>query len=150
MVRRICGLFARFFRAGARGAWWFPAAFALFYRLVLPSPAARGQRRLIVAAVDETAPILVQAWESFSRPEADIRALAAGLDVPVWFAWSKSDQVARFSLCQLATAAMRRATVTQFKGGHAAFPQQPQAFAAAFERFVAGLLVADPSATAPC
>ena len=150
MVRRICGLFARFFRAGARGAWWFPAAFALFYRVVLPSPAARGQRRLIVAAVDETAPILVQAWESFSRPEADIRALAAGLDIPVWFAWSKSDQVARFSLCQLATAAMRRATVTQFKGGHAAFPQQPQAFAAAFERFAAGLLVADPSATAPC
>ncbi len=30
-VQRFCRAFAGFFRAGARGAWWYRAAFALYY-----------------------------------------------------------------------------------------------------------------------
>jgi pimeloyl-ACP methyl ester carboxylesterase len=135
-VRTFCGLFAAFFRAGARRAWWYPAAFALYYRIVLPRPAARAQRRRIVAAAYETAPILTQLWESAARPEADIRGLAAALSVPVWFAWARGDKVIPLALCRPAIQAMRRARLTEFDAGHAAFLEQPQAFLAGFEDFV--------------
>jgi 4,5:9,10-diseco-3-hydroxy-5,9,17-trioxoandrosta-1(10),2-diene-4-oate hydrolase len=141
-VRRLIGLFVRFFRAGVRGAWWFRPLFAL-YRLVLPAPAAREQRRRIVAAASASAPVLVQAWSSFARPEADLRALAARLDVPAWFAWAKGDKVIPLARCRPAIAAMRQASLTEFAGGHAAFLEQPEAFVAGFEAFVASL-PADP------
>jgi 4,5:9,10-diseco-3-hydroxy-5,9,17-trioxoandrosta-1(10),2-diene-4-oate hydrolase len=138
-VRRFIRAFVAFFRAGARGAWWFKPLFALYYGLVLPKPAARAQRRRIVEAACDLAPVLAQSWASFSRPEADIRALAAGLDVPVWFAWARQDKVIRLARCRPAIDAMRHAAVTEFDAGHAAFLEQPQAFLEGFERFVAGL-----------
>src|SRR5262249_32918497 len=61
-VRRFCSLFAKFFAAGARGAWWFPSAFALYYRMVLSARPARPQRRRIVASAKRIAPILAEAW----------------------------------------------------------------------------------------
>lgn len=138
-VRRFCRAFASFFRAGARGAWWYRAAFALYYRQVLPAPAAAAaaQRRRIVAAAYELAPILVQSWTSFGQPDADIRALAAGLEVPVWFAWAKGDKVIPLARCRPAIDAMKAASVTTFPGGHAAFLEQPAAFAEGFARFAA-------------
>ncbi len=142
-VRRFCGAFAQFFRAGERGAGWFGTMFALYYRLVLPSAAATTQRRRIVASGHEIAPVLAQAWESFGREEADIRALAAGLDAPVWFAWAKSDRFVPLGFCRPAIADMRRATISVFPGGHAPFLEQPQAFVSGFERFAAGLEAAD-------
>jgi pimeloyl-ACP methyl ester carboxylesterase len=135
-VRRFCGLFARFFAAGERRAWWFPLAFGLYYRLVLPSPAAAAQRRRIVASATETAGVMRQAWESFGGGGADIRALAASLGVPVWFAWAKSDAVIPLARCRPAIAAMACARVTAFPGGHAAFLEQPRAFIAGFEDFL--------------
>jgi len=139
LARRFCGAFAAFFRAGARRAWWYGPAFALYYRLVLPSAAASEQRRRIVAGAYETAPVLVQSWESFGRPEADIRALAAGLTIPVWLAWAKDDKVIPLSRCRPAIDTMRRASLTLFPGGHAAFLEQPRAFAAGFAAFVEGV-----------
>jgi pimeloyl-ACP methyl ester carboxylesterase len=138
-TRAFCGAFARFFSAGARRAGWFGAAFALYYRLVLPSEAAGAQRRRIVASAYEIAPVLTQAWRSFGEPEADIRALAADLTVPVWFAWARHDRVIPASLCMPAIRRMKAASLTFFAGGHAAFLEQPEAFAAGFERFVANL-----------
>lgn len=135
-VRGFCGVFARFFHAGAKEAWWFRPVFALYYRLVLPSPAARDQRRRIVANSPAQAAVMAQAWESFGRAEADIRGLAAALTIPVWFAWSKDDRVIPLSRCRPAIVAMQSASVTEFPGGHAAFLEQPAAFTAAFETFV--------------
>jgi len=143
-VRRIIGLFVGFFWAGVRRAWWYRPLFALYYRLVLPARAARDQRRRIVAAAVELAPVLVQAWTSFAQPEADLRALAAGLDAPVWFAWARSDRVIPLARCRPAIEAMRDARLTQFAGGHAAFLEQPDAFAAGFEAFIATLPVGAP------
>ncbi len=140
-VRRFTGAFAAFFRAGARRAWWFHWAFALYYSRVLPSPAARDQRRRIVAAADELAPVLAQSWTSFGEPDADIRGLAASLDVPAWFAWAKGDKVIPLARCRPAIDAMRRAGITEFPGGHAAFLEQPDAFVEGFEAFVASLPV---------
>jgi len=136
-VRAFTGAFTRFFRAGARRAWWFKPLFRLYYGLVLPSPAAGNQRKRIVASCYAIAPVLAEAWASFGRPEADIRELAAGLTVPVWFAWARSDRVIPLSLCRPAIRAMRHATVTEFAGGHAPFLEQPDAFIAGFEQFVA-------------
>ncbi len=134
-VQRFCRAFAGFFRAGVRGAGWYRAAFALYYGQVLPSPAAAAQRRRMVAAAYDIAPILVQSWTSFARPEADIRALAAGLDCPVWFAWAKCDKVIPLRRCEPAIRAIRSATVTTYAGGHAAFLEQPAAFALGFTQF---------------
>ncbi len=139
LARAFCGAFARVFEAGVRRAWWFKSAFALYYGMVLPSPAAAPQRRRIVASAYELAPVLAQAWRSFGRPEADIRDLAAGLAIPVWFAWAKGDKVIPLGRCRPAIQAMKTATLTQFAGGHAAFLEQPEAFIAGFEAFVAGL-----------
>jgi hypothetical protein len=100
-------LLSRFFAAGARGAWYFAPLFALYYRMVLPSPLAAEQRRRIVAHGRERASAMSQAWSSFGTHEADIRDTAASLQVPVWIAWARIEQ--------------------------------PDAFAAGFEKFVPDL-----------
>jgi hypothetical protein len=52
---------ARFFAAGARGAWWFGLAYGAHYRMVLPWPSAVRQRRRIVRAGYENAALLAAA-----------------------------------------------------------------------------------------
>src|SRR5437868_2755381 len=69
------------------------AACAAYYRIVLPSPAAGGQRKRIVRAAFEIAPVLRDAFIGFAAPDADIRHVARALDVPIWCAWAKSDRV---------------------------------------------------------
>ena len=138
-VTRICGHFARFFAAGERGAFWFGWAYALYYRMVLPQPAAAAQRRRIVAAGRRIAPVLRQAWQSFGRPEADIRAMAEALDVPIWVAWATQDKVIPLSRCRPAIRRLKRATLSEFQGGHSAFLEQPDTFAEGFLAFAARL-----------
>lgn len=137
-VRVICRLFAAFFEAGERDARWFAPAFQLFYRhVVLPEPAATAQRERIIEAGRSVAPMLKQAWHSFARPDADLRALAAALDVPIWCAWSRSDRVVPLWTCRAAIRRFKRARVSLFTGGHSAFLEQPDAFADEFVKFAA-------------
>lgn len=139
-VRGFCAVFAWFFGRGATVARWFMAAFGCYYRyLVLPSAAAADQRERIIQSAYEIAPTLQQAWQSFGRPEADIRGVAESLDIPVWFAWSKSDRVIPLSLCMPCIRKMKHAHVTTFKGGHAAFIEQPQEFVEEFVKFSTAL-----------
>jgi pimeloyl-ACP methyl ester carboxylesterase len=126
----------KFFGAGARGATWFPRAFVAYYRLVLPSKPAAAQRARIVAAGPEIAPVLKQAWDSFRQPDADLRARATGLKVPVFFAWAKQDQIVAWRFSKKAVRAIPGAEVQMFHGGHAPFLEDPDAFAAAFLSFV--------------
>lgn len=139
-IARVCNAFARFFAAGARGAWWFKPAFWAYYRLlVLPSSAAAAQRTRIIAAGYEIAPVLRDAWRSFGEKSADLRQLAAELDVPVWFAWSTGDRIIQLKACLPAINAMKKARLTRFGGGHAAFLERPKPFAKGFKRFAASL-----------
>jgi 4,5:9,10-diseco-3-hydroxy-5,9,17-trioxoandrosta-1(10),2-diene-4-oate hydrolase len=132
VVARVCSAFAGFF-AGERGAAWYGPAYALYYRLlVLPQPVARDRRRQIIAEGRRLAPLLRQAWESFGRPDADIRALAAGLQIPVWAAWGSNDRVIPLGACLPAIRALRHGRLTRYVAGHAAFLEQPDAFAADF------------------
>jgi pimeloyl-ACP methyl ester carboxylesterase len=139
-VRVFCALFACFFAAGARGARWFAAAYAWYYRrLVLPTPAAHDQRERIIAAGYELAGTLRDAWSSFATPAADLRALAASLHIPIWCAWAKYDRIIPLARCQPAIDRMKDARVTTFVGGHSPFLESPAEFVAAFDEFVAAL-----------
>lgn len=145
-VASFCAAFSALFRAGERRAPWFASAFAAYYRfVVLPQPAARDQRRRIVAAALETAPVARQAWESFGRPEADVGPTLRTLGAPVLAAWGSHDRVIPLSFCKAALDATPNATVTTFKAGHAAFLEQPDAFAEAFLAFADGLDIRQPA-----
>jgi 4,5:9,10-diseco-3-hydroxy-5,9,17-trioxoandrosta-1(10),2-diene-4-oate hydrolase len=128
---------ARFFEAGARGARWFPRAFDLYYRLVLPAPAARAQRERIVASAREMAPLLAQAWRSFGRPEADARALVEDLRCPVFVAWAERDRILQLRRSLPAIRRIPNARLERFPGGHAPFLECPERFLPALERFLA-------------
>lgn len=137
LVRGVAGLFVRFYAAGEQGAGWFEQAFAVLYRRVLlPVPAAAEQRERIIRAGREYAPLLRQAWESFRRPEADLRAIARALNVPMLLAWSRQDRVIPLWLCRPAIRALQQASLTTFRGGHTAFLEDPEHFTPAFLRFM--------------
>jgi len=142
-VARFCRVFSRFFAAGARGAWWFKTLFGLYYRWVLPTRAANGQRRRIVASAYRIAAPLAQAWRSFGAPAADIRDVAAQLSVPVWVAWAKHDRVIPLRLCQPALARLKNTRLDVFAGGHSPFLEQADEFAVKFDHFAAGLTSAE-------
>jgi pimeloyl-ACP methyl ester carboxylesterase len=129
LTRAVCAVAARFFAAGARGARWFLPLFALYYRhLVLQRSAAAEQRERIIAAGYELAPVLRDAWRSFGRPEADLRALASTIQAPVWVAWARDDRVIPLALCRAAIARIPHVTLDTFDAGHAAFLEDPAAF----------------------
>jgi 4,5:9,10-diseco-3-hydroxy-5,9,17-trioxoandrosta-1(10),2-diene-4-oate hydrolase len=148
-VRKACRLFERFFALGQRGAWWYPAVFSLYYRIVLPKPAAAKQRRRIVANGIKLAPLLRQAWASFGQPEADLRDLSASLTHPIWVAWAKHDRVIPLQRCLPAIRALQNATLDTFDAGHSAFLEQPDQFAERFAAFVDGLDRHQPAVTPP-
>jgi 4,5:9,10-diseco-3-hydroxy-5,9,17-trioxoandrosta-1(10),2-diene-4-oate hydrolase len=130
---------AAFFAAGARGARWFPRVFDLYYRLVLPAAPAREQRARIVAAARASAPRLVEAWRSFGRPEADLRAIAAQLHCPVLVAWAERDRVIQLARNRPAIERIPRVRLELFPAGHAAFLECPDAFARTLAAFLDGL-----------
>lgn len=136
-VRGFCRVFAAFFDAGARGARWYMPLFRAYYRwLVLPQPAAGEQRERIIASGYEIAPLLRDAWRSFGRADADIRQQARVLTMPVWVAWAENDRVIPLSFCLPCIRAMRDAQLSRYRGGHAAFLEQPDAFAKDFFAFL--------------
>jgi 4,5:9,10-diseco-3-hydroxy-5,9,17-trioxoandrosta-1(10),2-diene-4-oate hydrolase len=150
LVRTFCRLFAHFFAAGARGAAWFAAAYAWYYRrLVLPGAAAHDQRERIIASGYELAPALRDAWRSFARPSADLRALAATLQVPIWCAWGQYDRVIPLARCKPAIDKMQDARITKFSASHSAFLECPNDFAAAFSEFTSSLSSNQHSNEAP-
>jgi pimeloyl-ACP methyl ester carboxylesterase len=137
--RKGCRFLSGIFAAGARGAWWFGPLFAFYYLMVLPSPAAGGQRRRIVRAGYETAPIMSQAWASFADDSADQRDMASRLRMPVLIAWAMRDKINNFAANAPAIDKMKMARLVKFEGGHAAFLEQPGQFIHEFLTFTAGL-----------
>ncbi len=139
LVQRFCRVLQRFFAAGERGARWFGPAFWAYYHLVLTQPAASRQRRRIIAGGRRHARLLRQGWESFGQANADISEIAAALQVPIWIAYADRDKIIPLSYCLPAIRRMRNATLSQFKAGHSAFLEQPDAFASGFLDFVSRL-----------
>jgi pimeloyl-ACP methyl ester carboxylesterase len=139
VTRVACGLMARFFRAGVRGARWFPVAFAAYYRSVLPLPAAAIQRARIVASAGEIVPVLAEAWAGFASPDADLRTLAPSITCPVLFTWAVRDRFIQLRRNLPAIRTFPNARVVEFRAGHAPQLETPDAFEVAVEGFVQGL-----------
>ncbi len=141
LSRFAIGMMVRFFSAGARKAWWFPAAYRAYYRMVLPMRAAAEQRSRITAAGIEMAPILVQAWKSFGEPAANLRPLAARVRCPVLFAWAKRDKIIQLSRCLPAIREFPHGRLESFDAGHAAHLEAPESFESSVDRFLDSLRV---------
>ena len=124
--------FVRFFEAGARGAWWFPAAFRAYYQLVLPRRQAAARRAEICAAASSTAALLAEAWRSFGEPAFDLRHLVPLVTAPVWLAWAKHDHIVPWRTSRPAAERFPWHWVTLFPGGHSPFIEAPDDFAVAF------------------
>ena len=125
-------------RRGARRAL-VPAAFAAYYRSVLPLPAAAIQRARIVASADEIVPILADAWAGFAAPDADLRTLAPAIACPVLFTWAVRDRFIQLRRNLPAIRSFPNARVVEFPAGHAPQLETPDAFEAEVERFLQGL-----------
>lgn len=135
LARFVIGRMVAFFRAGERHAPWFPRAFSLYYRrLVLPRAPEQSAR--IAASGYEIAPLLRQAWEGFAKSDADIRRLAEQVRCPVFLAWAKSDRIIAWSRSRNAAQRFRDRRIELFRGGHAAFLEDPGRFARSFRLFL--------------
>ena len=139
VTRVACGLMARFFRAGTRGARWFPRAFAAYYRTVLPRAEAAPQRTRIVASAHEIAPLLADAWSRFALPDADLRVLAPSVACPVLCTWATRDRFIQLRRSRPAIRTFPDARVVEFDAGHAPQLETPEAFADEVERFLSTL-----------
>lgn len=135
LTRMYCRMLARRFERGAAGARSFPAWFARYYRQVLPRAEATWRRDEIVAAGRRSAPVLAEAWRSFARRDADIRALLPSLTMPVLYAWGLRDRTLPWAWVKPCVRSTPRAEVALFDAGHAAFLETPDEFDAALSRF---------------
>jgi 4,5:9,10-diseco-3-hydroxy-5,9,17-trioxoandrosta-1(10),2-diene-4-oate hydrolase len=142
------GILARFFinhlvsrfERGVAGEARFHDWFADYYADVLPSAEATARREAIVAAGYESAPRLVEAWQSFAQPDADLRAGLGRLSMPVFVGWAMKDALVQYERNREALEALPHGTVVKFeRSGHAPFLEEPAAFNAAVEPFLAAL-----------
>lgn len=128
--------FVQLFQRGADGDPGFAREFDDYYRKVLIEPSAQPERERIVRAAYETAPILVQAWESFARPEESLRAFLPDIQCPVLLAWAHDDVILPLAGGEDAAKLLPRSRVEVFKGGHAAFLEDPDRFEEALRQFL--------------
>jgi pimeloyl-ACP methyl ester carboxylesterase len=134
-ARAVAGFFAR----GARGAGWYPRAFAALYRSVLSEAPAAEQRQRIIATGREMAPLLAAAWRSFTEPADDLAAVLPRIACPTLITWSLGDRLNPLSFNRRGIARLRHGRLETFAGGHAPFLERPEAFDAAFARFIGEL-----------
>ncbi len=144
VTRIACGMMARFFRSGVRGARWFRPAFAAYYRTVLSAPAAAEQRARIVAAADEIVPVLAEGWAGFASPDADLRRLAPTIACPVLFTWAVRDRFIQLRRNLPAIRTFPHARVVEFPAGHAPQLETPEEFEREVAAFIADLPARPP------
>ena len=130
---------AGFFAAGARGAWWYPRAYALYYRMVLQRRAAAVPRARIVAAGRAMAPLLLDAWRGFASPAADLRPLIPQVVCPVLLAWATRDQLIQLRRCRASIRLFPDHRLEKFAAGHAPHLETPGAFCDTLDRFLGQL-----------
>jgi 4,5:9,10-diseco-3-hydroxy-5,9,17-trioxoandrosta-1(10),2-diene-4-oate hydrolase len=130
---------AAFFARGARGAGWYPRAFAGLYRRVLSEAPAAAQRDRIVAAADEIAPLLAAAWRSFGERGDDLTPSLGRIACPVLITWSLGDRLNPLGFNRTGIARLSNARLETFAGGHAPFLECPDAFDRVFADFVDGV-----------
>lgn len=73
-------------------------------------------------------PTLEQAWRSFNRPEENLAPLLPQIRCPVLLAWAKDDFVVPLKRSTASFQAFPNQHLRAFKGGHAAFLEDPDNF----------------------
>ena len=139
LARLFIGHLVSKFHDGAEGHASFKPWFDEYYRSILVTDASAARRTLIVEAGYESAAVLEQAWRSFAQPEADQRALAATLKMPVLVAWASRDGLIQWSRNREAIEAIPGVKVVQLEAGHSPFLETPDEFLAAVKPFLATL-----------
>lgn len=139
IVRLYCWNRARQFARGERGDRRFGAWFARYYQTILQTQESAARRAEIVADGYRSAAVLREAWKSFAKPDADIRSLTPKLTMPVLYAWAMRDRAVAWAFSRDAALRAPNARLERFDAGHSAFLERPEAFDAAFVRFVSGL-----------
>jgi len=132
-------LLERHFRAGVDGKASFSSWFRKYYARILITEEALAHWVAIVLSAYESAPRLLEAWRSFRMAEADQRALAVRLTMPVLVAWASQDRIIRWSRNRAAVEAIPNRQVVMFQAGHSPFLETSQAFAAEARVFLRGL-----------
>lgn len=128
------------FRRGVEGDPDFARWYARYYDGILLGDAVAARRDAIVRAGYESAPRLVEAWTSFAAPEADLRAAARSLRVPVFVGWAMRDRLVRWSRNRAAVEAIPGVRVARFeRSGHVLFLEEGAAFNAAVAPFLDAL-----------
>jgi pimeloyl-ACP methyl ester carboxylesterase len=133
------GNLIRHFEQGERNEARFEAWYRDYYADLLITPEAASRRTAIVAAGYEHAPLLVQAWHSFSQPEADLTGLVPQVTAPVLIAFAKKDRTVVWERNRAALERFPHAKVVFFDAGHAAFLETPEPFNAALSTFLGEL-----------
>ena len=137
LARLVCRRMAAFFARGVRGDPSFAAKFRGYYeRDVLSGAQATWRREEIIATAAQMAPLLEQAWAGFAKPDADLRHLVTKIACPVLLAWAKNDRYVAWSRSKRAALAFPNKQICLFNGGHAAFLEDPAAFAEALGEFI--------------
>ena len=140
LARLVCSHFARFFARGERGARDYARKYRRYYeRSVLPQKDATWRREEIIADAYKTAGTLRAAWLGFAQPDSDIRHLPQRVRCPVLYAWCEGDRINAWGRSKRAALTAPNHTVKLFKGGHAAFLEQPEAFEDALTGFMKGI-----------
>lgn len=136
IARLFIGNLEAHFHDGAQGVASFKPWFERYYDGILVTEAAKVRKALIVEAGWESAPILEQAWHSFGQPEADLRAKAKGLSMPVLVTWAAKDELIQWSRNREAVESIPKVRVVQLEAGHAPFLETPAAFIAETRAFL--------------
>lgn len=139
IARLFIGNLEAHFHDGVEGVASFKPWFTKYYDGILVTDAAKARKALIVDAAWESAPILEQAWHSFAQPEADLRAKAKALPMPVFVAWAAKDELIQWSRNREAVEAIPHVKVVQFEAGHAPFLETPEAFITSVRPFLSHL-----------
>lgn len=139
-LRRLyIGNMMRHFASGVRQEPRFARWFASYYNEVLIRPAAQTHKEAIIAAGYEMAPVLLEAWDSFRQPEANLVPHLARLTMPVLVTWARRDRIVRWERNRAAIAQLPNGHVEMFNAGHAPFLETPDAFSRTLTAFLATL-----------
>jgi pimeloyl-ACP methyl ester carboxylesterase len=131
--------YVQFFETGSRGDPKFGAAFAEYYRKILIEKPALAERDRIVRSAYEIAPILVQAWQSFARPEESLWDVLPAIRCPVLLAWAKDDTTIPLDVHRPIFERFPNHHLEVFAGGHAAFLEDPDQFEQKLRQFIGTL-----------
>ena len=147
VVRAFCAL---------KGSEWFTRLaerrFAAHY-LVRRTPAVQEILAHVALAHRDDAKVAVNAaiWRSFVRPESDVRSDARAVRCPTLLVWGRHDPVIRAEVeGRVAASLLAGAELVQLDTGHCPFAEDPDAFLAAVQPFLAALDASSSVADEAC